>query len=1224
MSRGTTFPRENVSRPAAVGPLVEQLHSLVRRGGRRWRRLALLRAAGLFVAAVLAYLWLAFFLDNWLHLPVWGRTLAALGFVAVLALSVDRLRRLRRSLVLTPDAVALAMERRTPGGLQNRLINTLQIAREHGTGRLDLGDAVMRENYRHLQLAKPRQAAQARPAFLCAGLGVLIMAVGVVFWLSQPDWFTNAATRILLPFADVDPIYRTTLTVEPGDVVASGDVPVTVRIHGERPDTLAFVRDVAGRRTVETVPVAAEADTVRYTFLRVRESMTYSVRGGDFASPYYRIDVPAPAAVRSLRIDFQFPAYTRLPEKTVEKTAGDLEALRGTRAHLTFVFDRPVDGAALLVERPGPEPQRQDLERLGPAEYRGQLLFEDAVGYRVETRQGERPPDLSPAYAVRVLADQEPRLELTGLQPQTEADADSVFPLRVAAADDYGLDKVGLFLRRVGQAASSDDGWEPIVVWEEGGKTESRRETKLAIAGLNVATGERIEVALRALDTDPLRKGRWTDGSVYTLHVGGENNSLQIQYEQIVRTEAELHGLLRDQQGLTDRLDDWVSKLDGKGGLRWDDPKNLDALHAAVRDQVRAQELVRQSAGKSARAMLPQAGNLRVALGMLADTEMVRALRVLEGVAERDGPQAKRAALGEARVTQQRTARSLREILEQFAAFRADWELANMVPFTRMLAERQTRLAEQSSRHAGEPTEIAGKQRAPAARRQAKILDLCGLIQPAFVALGERLKSSDATLAAAFTAGAATLTSEELKRPLTQAADSAKVGRWAEAAKNQETAARELNALHTRLRQAQTDAARKALAALREDAKTDAEAKQLLDALQAGNAEQVLLDLPSRLKMEEIVHMREVTAKKNAAIGPDRLADPLQLTEAVKKRLQATEPGKGQDFKALKLAETPQKGSTRFPQMPEGEANKVRPFINEKFEDLVGKLLDEADELGKEYAKLTLNMAGKHSDPGEVGKLGGRLNSTSADSVTGNMKPDVNQSAGVSRAGRQGARAAGMVVGDESVNRRGRDTPLEGQSRVADQHGTLREKKSDDMQRDTATGVGGKKVEGGDPKFSLSNVGRWTTDMAKRLGPAKEKNYIVERQDGKLDPRVAALLRDLETKQEQLIERIKAVRHELRNLYLPTDHLEEMEQKMAIDLGSLKERPDAELFRIQSATLEKLQSAVRVFRGANAGFQPSLPRARAVRGDIVDEPARPTVPGYEDAVRRYYDRLVNR
>jgi hypothetical protein len=147
--------------------------------------------------------------------------------------------------------------------------------------------------------------------------------------------------------------------------------------------------------------------------------------------------------------------------------------------------------------------------------------------------------------------------------------------------------------------------------------------------------------------------------------------------------------------------------------------------------------------------------------------------------------------------------------------------------------------------------------------------------------------------------------------------------------------------------------------------------------------------------------------------------------------------------------------------------------------------------------------------------------------------------------------------------------------------------------------------------------------MARRLGAAKEKNYLVERQDGKLDPRVAALLRDLESKQEQLIERIKTVRHELRNLYLPTDHLEELERRLAVNLGRLKERPDAELFRLQSATLEKLQGAVRVFRGANAGFQPSLPRARAVRGSVLDEPARPTIPGYEDAVRRYYDRLVN-
>jgi len=83
-------------------------------------------------------------------------------------------------------------------------------------------------------------------------------------------------------------------------------------------------------------------------------------------------------------------------------------------------------------------------------------------------------------------------------------------------------------------------------------------------------------------------------------------------------------------------------------GLRWDDQKTLAALAAAMREQAKAQEQLRQTAGTVARDLVTAAGNLRFSLGMLTDTEMVRAIRVLEGVQSKDDSagQARRAGGG--------------------------------------------------------------------------------------------------------------------------------------------------------------------------------------------------------------------------------------------------------------------------------------------------------------------------------------------------------------------------------------------------------------------------------------------------------------------------------------------------------------------------------------------------------------------------------------------------
>jgi hypothetical protein len=125
-----------------------------------------------------------------------------------------------------------------------------------------------------------------------------------------------------------------------------------------------------------------------------------------------------------------------------------------------------------------------------------------------------------------------------------------------------------------------------------------------------------------------------------------------------------------------------------------------------------------------------------------------------------------------------------------------------------------------------------------------------------------------------------------------------------------------------------------------------------------------------------------------------------------------------------------------------------------------------------------------------------------------------------------------------------------------------------------------------------------------------------------MDAKTAALLRDFTSKQEQIIERLNAIKKELRNLYLPTEHLDDLASQLESNLASLKEQPDPELFRQQVQTLDKLRAAMRVFRNASPGFQPSLPRERAIQGRVLDGPPTPGLPGYEDAVRQYYLKLA--
>src|SRR5262249_14561044 len=130
----------------ATVELVSRLRCLVHRNALRLRIVVLLQALALAVSAPLAYLWLAFFLDTQVHLSLTGRVAASLGLLVGVGWGVVHLVRRWRRLQLTEDQVALTMERRTPGGVQNRLINAVQLARGKRGADPRMSAAVVEEN----------------------------------------------------------------------------------------------------------------------------------------------------------------------------------------------------------------------------------------------------------------------------------------------------------------------------------------------------------------------------------------------------------------------------------------------------------------------------------------------------------------------------------------------------------------------------------------------------------------------------------------------------------------------------------------------------------------------------------------------------------------------------------------------------------------------------------------------------------------------------------------------------------------------------------------------------------------------------------------------------------------------------------------------------------------------------------------------------------------------
>ena len=88
------------------------------------------------------------------------------------------------------------------------------------------------------------------------------------------------------------------------------------------------------------------------------------------------------------------------------------------------------------------------LTKTSAIEFDGPIAFDAASEYRIETKLETRTPAPTPWQHLRVLADEAPRIELSGVPASSEMPVESPVLLRVSVADDYGLTKYGLYFRK--------------------------------------------------------------------------------------------------------------------------------------------------------------------------------------------------------------------------------------------------------------------------------------------------------------------------------------------------------------------------------------------------------------------------------------------------------------------------------------------------------------------------------------------------------------------------------------------------------------------------------------------------------------------------------------------------------------------------------------------------------------------------------------------------------
>ncbi len=451
--------------------------------------------------------------------------------------------------------------------LQESIATLISIENPEATAS-ELGSAQMRKRiYQHVetqvQAIRPTQVVPARMTwhrFMMLSIAGGVLLLPFIIWPSGAQLLLQ---RLLMPYANLAAATNLYFEVPDGNrVVATGTDVTFVAIPqwrncitGDVPTDVVLEMKTQDDR-LEELPMSWDESQRQFTasLVDARQTLRYRVTGDGASTEWFTMTVAdAPRIVAASLVETP-PAYTARPVRTIDGVLGDIHVFERSKVVVQLTFNKPVKPATLTWKdwTPLPVPQAATQEEgvvsgkeLLPEEIAAQaagarmegskaakedapvvpvvamspdrmsaVMEFDALGsgafeFSIVDDLGLRNFETTPRRLISTL-DTPPVLTVKGVADGLEVRPDDTVPLNCDVTDDIGVGAVELHYRRNEDAMLIE-----VANLPDRGATAVSHQFLLGLASLNVKSGDRVELRVKASDERPspgpqvVWKGPW-------------------------------------------------------------------------------------------------------------------------------------------------------------------------------------------------------------------------------------------------------------------------------------------------------------------------------------------------------------------------------------------------------------------------------------------------------------------------------------------------------------------------------------------------------------------------------------------------------------------------------------------------------------------------------------------------------------------------------------------
>ena len=362
-------------------------------------------------------------------------------------------------------------------------------------------------------------AVDRRPLLRISCVLLAVVVAACLYTVLSPKDVFSSVKRALLPAAPIAVATQTTISeVTPGDdrLPARSFLAVEADIRGKQPERVNLLYTTSDRKFVDQAVEMRRLEENQPRFRGVingengrglMQSLKYQIVAGDARTREFTVDVIQPPSAKVEGIQYTFPSYMHLPEKS--QTGADIDGWEGAEVTLNATANMPLKSAQLVftdVDDPKLKGEELSMTVSGGTKLtaRWKLAFRSdgtaARFYRVHcvTAKGETDPN--PAlHSIRIRPDQAPEIALLAPTGDLQMPANGIVPLIVQASDpDFKLRFVTLRAEHEGETLVEQPLFEAQL---EGEASQSvRGGYDFELAPLHLKPGQTFQFWIEARD----------------------------------------------------------------------------------------------------------------------------------------------------------------------------------------------------------------------------------------------------------------------------------------------------------------------------------------------------------------------------------------------------------------------------------------------------------------------------------------------------------------------------------------------------------------------------------------------------------------------------------------------------------------------------------------------------------------------------------------------------